>query len=388
MSVTDLDCGYIPLVDCAPLVIAKELGFASDEGLRLNLLPQPSWSATRDMLMAGHLDAAQMLAPVPIAVSLGLSGPNAALDTLMTLNRNGNTICVSLDVAARMQELGWAGTIDAPVAAGRALLITLERPLRIGVPFPFSTHRLLLDYWLRALPGHRANSYEIVTLPPPRMANALADGSIDGFCVGEPWGTVAVQGGMGRMVLTGSHIWTGAPEKVLAVRREWSAEETEKCGALMRAVYRACQWLDTVENKVLAVEILARSEHLALSEQAIDPAIFERLTPQQGAEAIHVPDFLSFHKGATTFPWKSQAAWMATELGARQNADLHAAKAVHRTDLYRQFLGPIGADLPGASEKVEGALSHATAVASTNGQMILGRDAFFDGAIFDPAIEE
>jgi len=289
MSLIDLNCGYIPLVDCAPLVIAKELNFAADEGLNLHLLQQPSWSALRDMLVAGHLDAAHMLAPLPIALALGLNSPRVEIDTLMTLNLNGNTMCVSVALAERMRDLGWSEAIDTPVETGRALLSALDRPLRIGVPFPYSIHRLLLDYWLRSNPAHYTESYQIVTLPPPRMANALVDGSIDAFCVGEPWGSVSVQSGAGQVMLTGSAVWAGAPEKVLAARRDWCEDAPEKCAALMRAVYRASQWLDTPENKVLAVEILARTEHLALSMQVIEPALYGRITPKLGAAATPVP---------------------------------------------------------------------------------------------------
>lgn len=385
MTLTNVDCGYIPLVDSAPLIIAKELGFATDVGLHLNLLRQPSWAATRDMLVAGHLDAAHLLSPLPIALSLGLNGHKAPIDTLMVLNQNGNTIGVSLAVAEQMESAGWAGEIDTPFETGKALLAALDRPLRIGVPFPFSAHRLLLDYWLRACAGHQADSYQTVTLPPQRMADALANGDIDAFCVGEPWGSVAVQNGHGQIILTGSQIWSGAPEKVLATRRDWNETEPGTCRAMMQAVYRACAWLDTPENKVLAVEILARSDHLALSEQAVDPAIFERILPKQGSDTVAVPGFLNFHRSAVTFPWKSQAAWIAGQLGARSQDAITTAKDCHRTDLYRANLGPIGVALPGASEKVEGALRYATAVASTHGHMTIGPDAFFDGSIFDPS---
>lgn len=378
-----LDCGYIPLVDSAPLIIAKELNFASEEGLHLNLLRQPSWAATRDMLMAGHLDAAHMLAPWPIALALGLGGPAPRIDTLMNISSNGNIVCVSRQVAARMRRAGWQGGVATPAATGAALLDGLERPLRVAVPFPYSMHRLLLDYWLRSFGANIA--FETITLPPPRMAQALAEGQIDAFCAGEPWGSVAVQQGVGQIVQTGASIWSSAPEKVLATRHDWAESQPEKCAALMRAVYRACEWLDAPTNKVLAIEILARSEHLALSAQVIEPALLEHMTPAEGAEPVPVPGFLRFHQNATTFPWKSQAAWMAGRLGNPDQKTLDAAKARHRTDLYRACLGPIGADLPGASEKLEGALLHATAVASTKGQMILGPDAFFDGAIFDPS---
>lgn len=388
MTLTDLNCGYIPLVDSAPLIIAKELNFAADEGLRLNLVRQPSWSATRDMLALGHLEAAHMLAPLPVAMALGLGGLSGRIDTLMNISLNGNTFCVSTDLAQKMREMGWRGNIRTPIQTATYLLKALRRPLQIGIPFPLSMHRLLLDYWLTENINCHAASYRTQTVPPHRMADALARGQIDMFCVGEPWGSVAVQMGAGQMVLTGTSVWASAPEKVLAVRHDWTRDAPEICGALMRATYRACEWLDMPDNKVLAIEILSRTEHLALSEQAIDPAILRRLTPALGGDPVEVPNFLKFHTNAATFPWKSQAGWMANQLVPNPTADqrrlFETAKATSRTDLYRTYLGAIGVDLPGASEKIEGALANETAVASTKGEMILAPDAFFDGAVFDP----
>lgn len=375
MSNTVLNCGYVALVDCAPLVIAKELGFAAKEALELNLVRQPSWSALRDMLALGHLDAAQMLSPMPVAMSIGLGGLPAQVDTLMVLSVNGTVFGVSNMVAS---EIG-----DVPFGDAHALLKALStrrgRSLRIGVPFHYSMHRLLLSYWTSSAPDLRI---EEVTVPPPRMADAVADGFIDAFWVGEPWGSVAVQQDVGQLMMTGRDVWQFAPEKVLAARREWIERNEDAARRLMRAVYHAAAWLDVPKNKPLAVEILGRSEHLSVSPDLIDPALTGHILPQQGATPIAVARFLQFHKHAATFPWRSQAAWIAHHLGA-DAAGIEKAKACFRSDLYRQNLSGIGADMPGASEKEEGALHFETAVASTRGHMILAPDAFFDGKTFD-----
>lgn len=375
MTRTVLNCGYVPLVDCAPLIIAKELGFAHEEGLELCLVRQPSWSALRDMLALGHLDAAQMLSPLPIAMSLGLGGLKADIDALMVMSVNGTVFGVSSQVAQKLGIKTFGDALSLPAQLVQAGLTTL----RVGVPFHYSMHHLLLSYWVAQNPKL---TFDVITIPPPRMADAVAEGQIDAFWVGEPWGSAAVHRGLGCLMLTGRDIWRFAPEKVLAARRDWADENPAIIRRLMRATYTAARWLDTTKNKPLAVEILARSEHLNLSPDLIDPAITGYLTPCQDAPPTKVDQFLMFHKHAAHFPWRSQAAWIAAQLGA-DDQGIARAKQCFRSDLYRRNLDRIGADLPGASEKVEGALVHETAVASSRGHMILGPDAFFDGRTFD-----
>ena len=375
MNNTVLNCGYVPLVDCAPLVIASELGFAAEQGLALNLVRQPSWSALRDMLALGHLDAAQMLAPMPVAMSIGFGGLPAQVDTLMVLSVNGTVFGVSNALAA---ELGDVPFGDA-IGLRERLAARKGAPLRIGVPFHYSMHRLLLNYWTATAPDLQVDE---ITVPPPRMADAVADGLIDAFWVGEPWGSVAVQKGVGQLMMAGRDVWQFAPEKVLAARNDWITENPDLVRKLMRAVYQAAAWLDAKKNKPLAVEILGRSEHLRLSPELIDPAVTGHIVARRHQPPVEIKRFLQFHKHAATFPWRSQAAWIAQQLGADAGG-ITRAKACFRTDLYRRNLAEIGVDMPGASEKHEGALQFETAVASSRGHMILAPDAFFDGRTFD-----
>lgn len=375
MSTTVLNCGYVPLVDCAPLVIAKELGFAAEEGLALNLVRQPSWSALRDMLALGHLDVAQMLSPMPVAMSIGIGGLPARVDTLMVLSVNGTVFGVSNAVAEELRgvEFGDAAGILAALNARKGA------KLRVGVPFYSSMHRLLLSYWTSTAPDLQIDE---VTVPPQRMADAVADGVVDAFWVGEPWGSVAVRQDVARLMMTNKDVWQFAPEKVLAARHDWVERQGDAAARLMRAVYKAAAWLDGQKNKPLAVEILARSEHLSMSPDFIDPALSGDLVTKINSAPTPVGRFLQFHKHAATFPWRSQAAWIASQLGAG-TAGIETAKACFRADLYRRNLAGIGVDMPGASEKEEGALRFETAVASTRGHMILAPDAFFDGRTFD-----
>lgn len=370
-----LNCGYVALVDSAPLIIARELQFAAEEGIELNLVRQPSWSALRDMLALGHLEAAQMLSPIPIAMSLGMGSLKAKIDALMVLSANGTGFGVSNALAAKLGPLRFGDS--------KAILMAIAQrygaPLRVGLPFHHSMHRLLLSYWTATVP---AVQIEPVIIPPSRMADAVANDQIDAFWVGEPWGTVAVERGIAQLLLAGRDIWQFAPEKVLAARHDWIAEHEPDARALIRAVFRAAQWLDAAENKPLAVEILSRSDHLDLPVELIDPAVTGHIAPKQGAGPVEVERFLQFSDFATNFPWRSQAAWIAHQLKADAKG-VQTAKDCFRSDLYRKSLHGIGADFPAASEKVEGSLRVPTAVQSIKGQMILAPDAFFDGRVFD-----
>jgi NitT/TauT family transport system ATP-binding protein len=334
-----LKCGYVPLVDSAPLIIARELGFAADEGLTLNLLRQPSWAALRDLLALGHLDAAHMLAPMPLAMSLGLSGTAVHIDTAMVLSTNGTILGASNAVAAKMRTYGWTPQDLNPKAVAKAIAAVSDTPLRVGVPFPYSMHRLLLDYLIEDDAPDVSKALTFVTTPPPLMAAAVAAGELDLFCVGEPWGTVEVTSGVAELILPGSAIWAHAPEKVLATRRDWAEQNPDTLGALLRAVYRSCHWLDQAENKPIAGELLGKSEHLNLPDHAIDPALSGLIVPQTGAAPWKVPNFLKFHAQAATFPWRSQCAWIGARVARFHdlNAEdvVNAGAACMRSDLYR-----------------------------------------------------
>ena len=385
---TPLPLGYVPLLDAAPLIVAHEMGFAAEEGLDLRLTAAPSWSALRDMLAFGQVDAAHMLSPVPVAVALGLGGGSVPLATLMVLSLNGTSVGIGPALAHVLWGAGHGFGFDDAAAAGRAL-VGLGRPLTIGVPFPFSMHAELLYLWLSASGLPAPQGLDVRTVPPPRMTEAVASGEIDAFCVGEPWGSMAVERGAATLLLPGRAIWTAAPEKVLAARADWADAERGLAGRLMRAVWRAGRWLSEPGAHVTAAEMLARPAYLDLPAEVIDRALTGRLFVSSRGERRRVPGFVTFHEGAATFPWRSQAAWIADRMAARLGLDRmaarDAARAVHRTDLYRDALRGTGAILPGASERVEGGIVPGTAVPSEEGRLILGENRFFDDRVFDPA---
>jgi two-component system, oxyanion-binding sensor len=387
MTLDGLRLGYVPLTDAAPLIVAHELGFAAEEGLRLELVRSQSWAQCRDLLGLGEVDAAHMLVPMPIAQALGLGPAYPGFDLVMMLSVGGQAIAVSAGLAEAMRAEGQSFGFDDPLAAREAIGAVARGGLRVGVPFPFSTQAELVRRWLEgtALAGR----VTIHTVPPPLMADAMARGEVDAFCVGEPWASYAVERGVAVLALAGRSIWASPPEKGLVLTRAFTEARPDEMGRLMRAVWRACRWLDLADNRATAAEILSRPDYLNLPPELTERGLMGRLHVSASGEVRHYPGFIRFHEGAANFPWRSLAALFARRIaglhGLDEAAAMEKATGCFRTDLYRQHLRSAGADLPGASARIEGAMAHPTAVASEKGQMILGPDAFFDGESFDPS---
>lgn len=387
MNLVSIPVAYMPLVDAAPLIAAQEMGFAQAEGITLDLIAAPSWSSVRDMLAFGRVDAAHLLSPVPIAMALGLGGVSTEIAALSVLSVNGNVIGVGQGIEGRLRSAGFGFDFNDASVAGAALAAVIPDGMTVGVPFPFSLHTELLRYWIAGTPLAE-KKIDIRTVPPPLMARALAEGEIDAFCVGEPWGSVAVEQGSGALLLPCSAIWAASPEKVLAVRTEWAETEPDLVSRLMRATWKAGKWLSQPESRPAASALLSRPEYLDVSSEIIDRALSGQLTISQSGDTRQVSHFLEFFEGAASFPWRSQAKWIGSRLALSYGLDPKlsqtVASGVFRSDLHRSILSGLGADMPGASEKIEGSLAHPTAIASAAGHTILPPDRFFDGKIFDP----
>ena len=383
-----LRLGYVPLIDAAPLIVAQELGFAAEEGLAFDLVRLGAWAQARDMLGAGMIDAAQMLAPMPVGQALGLGPALPPMDLVMLLSHGGQAVAVNRDLEDRLRGRGHDFAFTDARAAGLAMRGAVTGRLRVGVPFPFSTQSELVRHWLSAC-GFAPADLDLITVPPPVMADAMARGDVDAFCVGEPWASVAVERGVAALLLPGTAIWAAPPEKGLVLLRGFTDTRPDETGALMRAVWRAGRWLDDPDHRGTAAEILSRPAYLNLPPDLAERGLTGRLTISTRGEWRDTPGFVAFNAGGASFPWKSLAALFASRIAARHGLDPQAAipcAVKHfRTDLYRQHLRPAGTPLPGASQRVEGALAEDRTVAAERGGMILRADAFFDGFTFDPA---
>ncbi len=345
MMLKTVRVGYVPLVDAAPYVIAHEIGFAEEEGLRLDLCAAPSWSALRDWLAVGQVEAAHMLSVLPVALALGLGRAPAALSALMVTSRNGTVIGVSRALATRVQAGGQSLEFCDAAAMGQALQRAANSRLRIGVPFPYSMHAELLYYWLNALGMPAPGGVDVRTIPPARMSDALAQGEIDAFCVGEPWGSIAVDRGVGHLLLPGRSIWSAAPEKVLAVRQDWANDNADVARRLIRALTRAGRWLAEAHNRNSATEVLSRPDYLGLDPEVLDRALSGDFVVSTSGAQRHCAGFVQFDTTDMGGSWQGASRWIAQQLAQRVGLDVVEAEAraaqVFREDLYRQAL-----DLP------------------------------------------
>lgn len=384
--------GFLPLVDAALPILARELGFAEAESIDLELVRDVSWATVRDRLLYGHSDAAHLLAPLAIATTLGLGRPPVALSVPFVLGLNGNAITLTPALA---DVVTGDDSLPDSIVSGKRMAALIKRragegrPLRLGVVHRFSSHNYMLQYWLRACGVDVAREVEIVTIAPPFAADALAAGEIDGICVGEPWNSVAVERGVGVIVNVTSHIWRRGVEKVLAMPRETMEAEPELVHRVIRALFKAGQAFVDPERCEEIGQILARPDYLDASGQLICRAISDRITLRAGSEPLHIPDFMFQHRQAANFPWVSQAAWLYAQMiraGHVENSasGYAAAQKVFRPDVYRAALAGSGVPLPGASAKLEGAIAERTGVGTIQGRLELGPDQFFDGRAFDP----
>ena len=361
----ELKLGFIKLTDMAPLAIAYERGYFEDEGLFVTLEAQANWKVLLDRVIDGELDGAHMLAGQPLGATIGF-GTKAEVVTAFSMDLNGNGITVSNEVWEEMKK-------HVPMQDGKpvhpikadALKPVIEqykakgKPFNLGMVFPVSTHNYELRYWLAAggiNPGLYApekgdisgqiNADALLSVtPPPQMPATLEAGTINGYCVGEPWNQQAVFKGIGVPVITDYEIWKNNPEKVFGVSKAWAEENPETHKRLVKALIRAAMWLDENNNanRAEAVEILSRPEYVGADAKVIANSMTGTFEYEKG-DKREVPDFNVFFRHDATYPFYSDAIWYLTQMrrwGQISEAKpdswyLDVAKQVYRPDLYRE----------------------------------------------------
>jgi two-component system, oxyanion-binding sensor len=376
--------GVLRLSDAAPLIVAHEGGYFADENIEAMLSVEPSWANIADKLSYGLLDGAMLLPPLAMALALGLSGGGGpeAIIVPAALSLNGNTVTL----AAR-----WAGAILGGEPAmpaietarrfGALIRESGEKPV-LAVVHTFSTHNLLLRYWLAAGGIAPERDVAFTVVPPAETVDALAEGKIDGFCAGAPWGVVAARAGLGFTVATSSAIWNHGTEKVFAVRQRIADRHPEKLQAVLRAVLRAAAYCDDPANAGAVAELLAQDRYLGLPAEIIASSL-------PGASAgPAAADISTFSANAANFPWQSHAEWFLRQMrrwGYLNTIDrTQGATAIFRPDLYAQAAGAIGLPVPTMGSKSEGSHSTTWQLPALPYPVAMGPDLFMDGASFDP----
>jgi NitT/TauT family transport system ATP-binding protein/nitrate/nitrite transport system substrate-binding protein len=326
--------GFIPLTDCAPLAVAEAKAFFADEGLDVALSREAAWATIRDKVAVGALDGAHMLAPMALAAGLAPGGGSARLVAPLALNLNGSAITVSRGLAEALDRLD-PDMAGARTARPLARLIAARRevgsaPLTLAVVFPYSVHNYELRFWLAEAGIDPDEDCRLVVTPPPRMAEQLRAGVIDGFCVGAPWSAMAVADGAGKTLAYAGDIWRDRPDKVLGVTADWAQARPAELSALVRALVRAAAWCDEGENRAELAAILAREDYVGAEADLIARSLGE-------TEMV-------FHRGDAGFPWVSHAAWFLAQMrrwgqiGPEVDVAAEAAR-VYRPDLFRAAVG-------------------------------------------------
>jgi nitrate/nitrite transport system substrate-binding protein len=381
-----LKLGIVPLCDCAPVVVAKERGFFADQDLDVEISREQSWANIRDKVAVGTLDGAQMLAGMPLSATLGLGNIRAPIITGIGLNVGGNAITVSEGLFARMAAANPAAMARRLITA-QALKSVIEAdrrvgraPMKFGMVHPFSPHNYELRAWLAQAGIDPDHDVRLVVVPPPQMVANLSAGNIVGFCVGEPWNSLAVALGLGRILITSQEIWSGRVEKVLGVRQDWVDDAPDAHKALLKALLLAAQWADRSENRAEVAEIIARPAYVNA------PLEIVRL-------ALDRPDFITFHRHLANFPWRSQALWYLVQMRRwgqlPRSVDMRrAADEVFRADLYRLAALELGLPVPLTDCKIEGLHSGDWTLNDATQPIAMGADCFFDGSSFDPSQAE
>ncbi|MEQ8281536.1 MAG: CmpA/NrtA family ABC transporter substrate-binding protein [Parvibaculum sp.] len=393
---TDLTLGIIPLTDCAPLVIAHEKGYFSKYGINSQISKEASWANIRDKVSIGALDAAHMLAGMPIASSLGVGAIKKPTITSYSMDLNGNGITVSNELYDRMVEADPEAMVERPVSA-RALKKVIEAdkaagadPMTFAMVFPVSTHNYELRYWMADAGIDPDKDVRLIVIPPPQMVANLRAQNIVGYCVGEPWNERAVIAGMGKTLVTNHEIWNNNPEKVVGVNLDWAEKNPNTHMAMIRALVEAAQWMDKPENRLEVVEIISRKSYVNAPVDVVKMSMTGTFRYAMDEEPRPLPDFNVFYRYAATFPWKSHAMWFISQMirWGQIEKPLDIAKTageIYRPDIYREAVKSLGIPAPTIDVKTEGTHAEPWTLEEATKPIVMGSDLFFNGDVFDPS---
>jgi nitrate/nitrite transport system substrate-binding protein len=334
-----LKFGMIKLTDCAPIVVARELGFFAEEGLNVTIEVQPNWKAVNDRLVAGEIDGTHMLYGHPLGAAIGYGMPPTEIVVPYNICINGMGITISeplfQELKAKDPSLAKSG-YAIPVKADGIKAVAADRKTA-GKPapsmfmtFPAGSHNMTIRYWLAAggvapgfydglsdPKGQKDAEVTLTTNPPPQMASAMAAGNCEGFCVGEPWNMqVTVKDKTGRMVAPSQYVFDGSPDKVFCVTGDFARKNPNTVTAITKALIRAGIWLDAnKENRKKAVEILACKDYIGAKAEILAESMLGSLVygMENGPDRRSEPEFNVFSRRHAAFPYHSHAVWALTQ---------------------------------------------------------------------------
>ena len=367
-EVTKLKIGFIPLTDCASVVMAYELGLYKKYGLDVIVSKEASWAAVRDKLTIGENQASHILYGMPYASTLGITGSEGQKTDMvipLVLNQNGQAITLDNKLKAR--------GVKTPQDMKRVIDEDKgKKTYTFAMTFPPGTHAMWIRYWLASGGIDPDTDVKLITIPPPQMVANMRIGNMDGYCVGEPWNARAISDGIGFTATTTQKMWKNHPEKVLGMTREFAEKNPKTVKAMIMAIIEAAQYIDKMENRPKVAEIIARKEYVNAPVNVVLGRIQGKYVYGDG-RTEQDPDYMKFYRdGDVTFPWKSHGLWFLTQhrrwgfitepIDYKKVVD-----AVNRPDLYREAAKALNVPVPTEEYR---------------------KETLFDGIEFDPADPE
>lgn len=335
--------GFIPLTDCASVVMAAVNKFDEKYGIKIVPTKEASWAGVRDKLVNGELDMAHVLYGLIYGVHLGIGGPKKDMANLMTLNNNGQAITLSKTLADK-------GATD--IASLAVLMKKEPREYTFAQTFPTGTHAMWLYYWLASGGINPMKDAKAIVVPPPQMVANMRVGNMDGFCVGEPWNHRAIMDGIGITAATTQDVWKDHPEKILGTTAEFVQKYPNTCRAVVMAVLEAGRWIDaSINNKMKMAEVIAQKSYVNTSVDAINQRILGRYQNGLGKTWDDPNHMKFFNDGAVNYPYLSDGMWFLTQHKRwgllKDHPDyLAVAKKINQTELYAQAAAQLKVNVP------------------------------------------
>ncbi|MFS7191891.1 CmpA/NrtA family ABC transporter substrate-binding protein [Serratia proteamaculans] len=336
----EIRVGFIPLTDCASVVMAAVKQFDQKYGIKIIPSKEASWAAVRDKLLSGELDAAHVLYGMVYGLQLGVAGPQQDMAVLMTLNNNGQAITLS-------NQLKQAGVTDA-ASLKKTVDASAKGTYTFAQTFPTGTHAMWLYYWLANAGIHPFDDVRNVVVPPPQMVMNMKIGNMSGFCVGEPWNQRAIAEDIGFTAVTSQEIWPDHPEKVLGTTGNWVAANPNSARALTAAVLDAARWIDSSDaNRQETAQVVAGRAYINTKPEIITGRMLGQYQNGLGKSWQDAHAMRFFHDGEVSYPYLSDGMWFLTQhrrwglLNAEPDY-LAVAKKINRTEIYKQAASAVG----------------------------------------------
>jgi nitrate/nitrite transport system substrate-binding protein len=342
--------GMIALTDCAPIVMAHELGYFKQFGITSIVSKEASWAVIRDKLSLGENQATHMLIGMPLASTMGLAGsPVKPMVIPWLLNRNGQAITLNnkLKQAGVRTPQTLKPLVDKAKASGD--------PMAFAMTFPPGTHAMWMRYWLASGGIHPDKDVSLITIPPPQMVANMKVDKMDGFCVGEPWNKRAIEDGIGFTAITTQQMWKDHPEKVCAFTEEFALKNPKTVKAILKALHLASVHLDTLENRAKAAEIIARPTYINCPPATILERLMGKYDYGDG-RVEQDPNYMIFSSRGCNYPHQIYAQWWLTQFrrwGMTKEAPDYSgvAKRVLRSDMYLEAMKELGVTTKIAEEQ-------------------------------------